>query len=215
MNQRHPVRQSSILLALFVGGCLAAGCAGWPPPPPPPQPVFLTDAKSVTLLPTEALAGRLEMRQLMEARYGGQTFSIEAYVKADTASITMVALSVFFGTEIYSLTFRNAAIEYTAVSFAGALKPEYLVADFQFCYFPAEAVAAMLQAAGLSFTETKTGDGWVREIRDGERRIIAITRKGNTIEYANLLRGYGYTITEAAPGTLPPASPESPPESSP
>ncbi len=194
MNRRQPARLQTILLAF--AALLTAGCAGAPPPGPALKPVYLTDDKAVTLLPTRALDRPIAVRQLMEGHYGSQSYSFEAYVKADAERITMIAFSGF-GTQVYSLTYRDSGIDFTAVPFAGPLHPEYLVADFQLCYFPAKAVASMVDAAGLSFSETPSADGWIREVRDGTKTILSIARRGTTIELENRLRGYGYTIREA------------------
>ncbi len=195
-KRQNTTRRYLLALSIAFGAALASGCAGGPSPARAIRPVFLTNAKSIVLLPTQALGGTVEVRQLMEGRYGSMTYSLEAYVKAGPEEIAMVALSGF-GTEVYSLTYRNSGIEFTAVPFAGNPKPEYLVADFQLCYFPAAAVSSMVGAAGLAFTETKTDDGWRREVRDGDAVVIGVSRRGATIEFENRLRGYGYTIREA------------------
>ena len=70
------------------------------------------------------------------------------------------------------------------------------MADYQLCYFPAPAVKAKVEAAGLGFEEGGQGAGLRRTVRDGSTAIIEIERRDGVLHYRNLLRGYAYHITE-------------------
>jgi hypothetical protein len=162
-----------------------------------PDPVWLTDARQISILPVAALGGRLETRQLIQGIYKGQSYAMDVVIDADAGHFSLIALNGF-GTQIFDLEYDAAGLRYESGLPIGKLKPEYLMADFQLCYFPAGALRGMLEAAGLGFDQEGQGTRWRRTVRDGAAAIIEIERTGSELNYRNLLRGYSYHIQEGS-----------------
>ena len=51
------------------------------------------------------------------------------------------------------------------------------------------------ESYGFTLTETTEGDTTVRKLSKGSTDILTIRKNGNTIELANSLRNYSYTVT--------------------
>jgi hypothetical protein len=80
-----------------------------------------------------------------------------------------------------------------------SLKPEYIVADFQFCFYRADALEAALESCGLALTTERRPGGAegpveARTISDGKKSIIEIEKTKNAVRYRNHVRGYAYTL---------------------
>ncbi|MBN1799474.1 MAG: DUF3261 domain-containing protein [Spirochaetales bacterium] len=174
---------------------MTAACAGSPPGTHIPAPVYLTDEKHITLLPTQAVENEFEIYQIIDGYYKSRTYSIEALVQTNLEEINIISFNNL-GTQVYDLAYKNSDMVFHSPQATADIKPEYIVADFQLCYFPRSAVESMIREAGLIFEEIPQPDGWVRRILDGAQLIIHIQRKGNDLNYKNHLREYGYTIRE-------------------
>jgi hypothetical protein len=141
------------------------------------------------------------MAQQITGSYGNQEWVMEAWVQADGARINMTLFNSFGGT-LGDLSFQDQEIHFTSGVLPGSLKPEYILADFQFCFYKPEALAAALEDAGLTLvTERQAAeDGGRRETRaifDGKKRIIDIEKTPSLVAYTNYLRGYAYTLEGA------------------
>ena len=74
------------------------------------------------------------------------------------------------------------------------MKPEYIVADFELCYYKAEAVRGMLDRAGLGFCEMRKDSSLFRTVTSGSDTIVTIERTRENLHLKNHLRGYEYNI---------------------
>jgi hypothetical protein len=157
--------------------------------------VFLTDKKCISLLPPKAAEESIEIYQLIDGYYKSQTYSIQALVSINFEEINIIAFNNL-GTQVYDLAYKKSGIVFNSSYTTDHIQPEYIVADFQLCYFPHAAVESMIRESGLIFTEISQSDGWTRSITDGPQLIIQIQRKGTVLNYKNYLREYGYTIQE-------------------
>ena len=77
----------------------------------------------------------------------------------------------------------------------GKIKAEYIIADIQLCYFDMAVLKPHFESYGFTLTETTEGDTTVRKLSKGSTDILTIRKNGNTIELANSLRNYSYTVT--------------------
>lgn len=161
-------------------------------------PVYLTDRAKYTLLPPADIAVPLDHYQRISGTYGGQEFSFDAWVAADDRELVMAILSPM-GTSLGELSFGEGGLSFSSAFFPPTLKPEYVVADFQLCFYRVDAVSQALKNCGLGFrTEGPMNDpggsAEIRVVSDGNRDIIEIEKTKNAVRYINHVRGYAYTL---------------------
>ena len=154
---------------------------------------YLTDNSKFILLPPRGIEQAMDMAQYISAEFRGQSYFLNAWVKADENAMEMT----FFyemGASIGDLSYRDGAVHFSSAVFPRAVlrafKPEYILADFQLCFYDPFLLGKALEDGGL-----------VLEIQDGNRRIlrgneviINIIKTGNTVRLENHLRGYAYTL---------------------
>jgi hypothetical protein len=138
------------------------------------------------------------MAQQISGNYGNREWVMEAWVQADDTQINMTLFNSLGGT-LGDLSFRGQEIHFTSGVLPASFKPEYILADFQFCFYKPEALAAALKDAGLTLVTDRisTEDGGYRETRtvfEGKDRIIDIEKSPSSVTYTNHLRGYAYTL---------------------
>jgi len=189
------MRTPVFFILLIVTVVLPVSCAGVSVVKQKYDPVFLTDDKYVNPLPTQGMKKKLEVYQIIDGYYKSQTYSVEALVQINPDEINIVTFNSL-GTQVYDLAYKNSGLVFNGAPSTTKIKPEYIVVDFQLCYFPSSVVKPMIRKAGLVFQETVLPDGWIRSIRDGKQLIIRIRRNGNSLSYKNHLRGYGFAIQE-------------------
>jgi hypothetical protein len=192
----YRLRRGAGLLAGALALCLS-GCQTMHDPSQSRQvsPVYLTDTTAVQLLPPSASGGAFESYQQIEGSYRGQTYYLEAFVQSSGERFIMVAFNSF-GTKVFEVEHTAGGVRFSASVSPGNMKPEYILADYQLCFFPFEAVRRNLAGAGLTFQEKKDGDVLVRTVSAEGRTIIEIRRTAREVRYVNLLRGYRYIVRE-------------------
>jgi len=151
--------------------------------------VHLTGSSKYILLPPGDIENPLDMAQQISASYKGREYSLNAWVKADETGMEMSLLNEL-GAHMGELSFRNGLVSFSSPVFPSSLKPEYIVADFQLCFYNAMALRKALKDCGLSFEET----GNSRRILQGKTLVIEIEKKPDTVRLVNHLRGYTYTL---------------------
>jgi hypothetical protein len=82
---------------------------------------------------------------------------MDTWVQANERGITM-ALFNSFGAEAGYLAFTGEAVSFFSQVFPSSLKAEYIVADFQFCFYRVDLLSRALKDSGLKL---------IVEIRDG------------------------------------------------
>ena len=164
------------------------------------SPVYVTDQARYVLLPPSNIETPLDMAQQITGKYGKQEFLLDAWVKADEGELT-IALFNALGADMAQLSFDGAGISLVSSVFPPAVKPEYIAADFQFCFYRVDVLVSALKASGLTLTtdiqDTLDGGKEVRTIYSGNKQIIEIVKTGEMVQYANFLRGYSYTLRGA------------------
>jgi len=88
------------------------------------------------------------------------------------------------------LSFRDGLVSLSSQVFPKSMKPEYIIADFQLCFYSAAALRKAVEDCGLSFDNS----GNSRRIFKGKTVIIEIEKSRNTVKLTNHLRGYKYTL---------------------
>jgi len=155
-------------------------------------PVFLTNNSAYVLLLPKDIEKPMDNYHLISTAYRGQTYVINAWVKADRAGMEMTLINEF-GANIGELSYRNGIASLSSAVLPQTIQPEYIVADFQLCFYNARALHKALENCGLSFEETRTG----RRIFEGKKVIIEIIKGPHTVRLVNHVRGYAYTLEGA------------------
>ena len=94
------------------------------------------------------------------------------------------------GAAMGDLSYTDGLVDFSSRIFPSSLQPEYIVADFQLCFYDPALLRQALEACGLSL-ETQVN---TRRILSGRDLIIEIERTHNRVRFVNHLRGYAYTI---------------------
>lgn len=178
------------------------------------SPVYVTNTSKYAVLPTAAMDGVVDGVERMTAAFGGQgqSFDFDVYVISDAGQLSMTVFNEF-GTTMASLFYDGVSLDFDSAVFPKSLKAEYIVADFQFCLYRADELAAALAKIGVDFEVTRGSgdDGSATETRVLSKKgkiISKITKicapKGEggaeipvSVRYENFLRGYSYTLTGA------------------
>jgi hypothetical protein len=159
--------------------------------------VAITDRTRYFLLPPSAIGEALDMPQQITGRYGEQEFIMDCWVQANERGIT-IALFNSFGTEAGYLAFTDGAVSFFSSLFPPALKAEYIVADFQFCFYQVDLLSQALKDSGLTLVvEIQDGGGENREVRTifaGKKPVVEIVKTKSAVSLQNFLRDYSYTL---------------------
>jgi len=131
----------------------------------------------------------MDSAQRVSASWQGTDYSFNAWVKADKEGTEMTLLNEL-GVSMGELSYRDGLVSFSSQIFPKSLKPEYIVADFQLCFYNTTALSSALKQCGLVFKNT----GNNRCIIKGKTVIIDIERNDNTVRLVNHLRGYTYTL---------------------
>lgn len=172
-------------MILLLAGCVSTRHAG---------KVYVTDGTQVDLLPTGDMEGTVDAMHLLAGSYKDRSFSLDAYVFADSNKVSMTIMTTM-GNTIATLSYEGDRITNASSTVSGIPFPaEYLFFDFQFCYYRADALKELCDAAGLTFTESEKDGEVHRTLSDGPLTIATVDKRGDGLFFSNQLRGYSYTI---------------------
>ena len=151
--------------------------------------VYLTDSARYQLLPPQAIEQTLDMAQYITASFQNQEYYLNSYIRADE---TGMELSFFneLGASLGELSYRDGLARFSSSVFPQALKPEYIIADFQLCFYNPQLLHEELEHSGL----TLVIDGTTRRILKGNNIIIEIEKNPGIVSFTNFLRKYRYTL---------------------
>jgi hypothetical protein len=173
------------------------------------SPVYVTDRGKFVLRPPSDLEKPLDMAQRISGSYGGAEFIMDAWVRADETRIAMAFFNSL-GATMGDLSFSEGTLSFSSSFLPSSVKAEYIVADFQFCFYRPGALSRALKNGGLRLSVESgirpDGSGaasreeWAgerRTIYEGDKRIIEIEKTASLVRYTNYLRGYAYTLEGA------------------
>jgi len=181
-------------LHLLLGGVLVCVCscvsgtAAREDKPVTPH-VWLSDSSKYILLPSEDIENPLDGHQRVSASYDNRDYYLNAWVKADATGLNITIINEL-GANMGELSYRDGKVSFSSSMFPSSLKPEYIVADFQLCFYKAPALRRALEDCGLSFEDNWTS----RRILKDKTVIIEIEKTRNVVKYVNYLRGYLYIL---------------------
>ena len=174
--------------------------------------VYITDTKAVSLLPPSAMAGSLDGIQLFTGSYGTQRFSFQAYTRADGEGISMTLLNEM-GITLATFSYSKDGTNFQSAYLPDSIRAEYMLMDFQNCYYDADALRDHYAAAGLRFACSREAGREYRRIFDGghagsrqdgtdgplhliEEIIREKTAEGERLTIQNSLRSYRYELLQ-------------------
>ena len=178
-----------LLLTLFVSCATATTC-------PLRYPVHVTNARVVDLLPPEDMVSPIDALYMFTASFGTSSFYMQAFIQANEGGMFINLLNDF-GSDMGTLTYTGNELSLASAVLPASLKAQYIVADIQFAYYDADAVAESLRRAGLDFIVTKDDGMELRRIMNGKKCIEEISITSSSVSIINHLRGYEYHLTEA------------------
>ena len=173
---------------------------------PGTAPVYYSDNRSVALLPTAAMTEKLDMPQHLRGEFTQQdgslkSFEGDSWVRANDTTLSIILFSGF-GTTIAEITYGKDSVHFeSSVMDVEKMKAEYVLADFQVCFYPYKALKDNFEEAGFVFEESRgstNGEAardYVRTLKDGSTLVLTAERKGKEITLVNSLRHYSYHIT--------------------
>lgn len=169
---------------------------------PGTAPVYYSDNRSVALLPTSAMTEKLDMAQHLRGEFTQQdgslkSFEGDSWVRANDTTLSIMLFSGF-GTTIAEITYGKDSVHFeSSVMDVEKMKAEYVLADFQVCFYPYKALKDNFEEAGFVFEESRSGANldYVRTLKDGNTLVLTAERKGKEITLVNSLRHYSYHIT--------------------
>jgi hypothetical protein len=157
-------------------------------------PVYITNSRAIYPLPPSDIKTPLDEAQLLEGTYGNQSFSLESWTIANDS---LISISLFnsIGASFGSLFYSKDSIFFNS-SFIKSkqIKPQYIVTDFQLCFYKTEPLQKMYSKHGLLFFEKIQKDTIIRGVIDQKDTIIKITNNPEMTLFKNHLRNYEYRI---------------------
>ncbi|MDR2758566.1 MAG: DUF3261 domain-containing protein [Spirochaetaceae bacterium] len=165
------------------------------PPESPYAPVYLTKQARYILLSPGDIEAPMDLGQHITGTYGEREFILDAWTEADENRVTMAFFNTL-GVGMGDLSFDEGRLFFSSAFLPPQISAEYILADFQFCFYRAEAVAEALERAGLTFKVEKA-EGAALEVRtifEGNTLIIKIEKGISSVVYTNYFRRYAYTL---------------------
>lgn len=156
--------------------------------------VYYSDSRYIQLIAPQNSGISVEENQQMTGTYGEKNFSGESWMLLNDSVVHMMLFSSM-GNTIAELVYTNDSLAFNSKWMnAEKMKPEYIIADIQFCYYPAPVLEKNFKAAGFAFAENQNGDILFRTLSDGNTLILKMEKSGNKIRLENVLRHYSYQI---------------------
>jgi len=101
--------------------------------------VYLTGGSKYFLLPAGYIENTMDTAQRVCAKYDGKDYFFNAWAKADTVGIEMILLNEL-GVNMGELSYKGGLVSFSSAVFPKSLKPEYIIADFQLCFYNTSAI---------------------------------------------------------------------------
>lgn len=159
--------------------------------------VYVTNTKSVSLLPPSSMKGSLECYEYFSGSFGNQTFAMNCFFSSDNEGITILMLNDF-GVQMGVITYDGESAVIDSSLFPSNLKVEYILLDIQNAYYNAEELSKHYKNFKLNFAQEISEDGIItRKIMNKKNLIEEIIINKKSIVIKNHLRGYQYELTGA------------------
>lgn len=155
---------------------------------------WLTDTSKYALLPPACIEKNIDMAQHISASFQGQDYYFNAWVQANETEMSITLLNEM-GAAMGEIAYRDGTAHIASQVFPESLKPEYIIADFQLCFYNPQPLGEALKQCGLVLeTEGESHRVETRRILKRKEIIIEIEKNKNEVNFINHLRGYRYTL---------------------
>ncbi len=180
--------------AFLVGAVFVAGCSSQRSLVGSSARIFYSDERSVPLISPRENTLFTEENQHLSGTFGDRSFSAESWMLLND-SVIHVMLFGNIGNTLAELVYTKDSVSFeSSVMDVSKVKPEYILADIQFCYYSKEVLERNFSAAGFSFVEERERDVLTRKLLENGRPILRMERTANRISLKNELRNYSYLI---------------------
>lgn len=156
--------------------------------------VYYSNSKSGELISPEFFENSLEENQQMQGHYGEKKITGMSWMQLNDSLIHLMIFSSM-GNEIANLVYTKDSLIFTSKWMdAKKVKPEYIIADIQFVYYPKNVLEKHFKKVGLEFKELKNEDVFVRTLSENDTLLMKMEKSKNQIRFENLIRKYEYQI---------------------
>ncbi|MCL2179251.1 MAG: DUF3261 domain-containing protein [Proteobacteria bacterium] len=182
----HP---SPWLLLLLLPSWL--GCPAHSPQNGPPA-VYFSNQASFSPLPPQYIEKPMDMLQRISGSHGDKHFHMSAWVKANNEEMVMEFWGDM-GNSLGTFHYNHQGLHFSSSAFPQHFRPEYVLADFQLCFYSPMALRNALGKLTL-YTQQPTSGVEIRRLYEGETCLVEIEKTPHRVHYKNHLRGYAYSI---------------------
>ncbi len=181
-------------LLFLVGAVLAVGCSSKRAFVGSSARVFYSDTRFVSLISPQENSFFTEENQHVSGNFGNRNFSAESWMRLNDSTIHLMLFGNL-GNTLAELIYTKDSVSFkSSLLDVKKIKPEYILADIQFCYYPKEILERHFRDAGFSFVEEKREDVLIRKLLENGTLILEMEKKANRILLKNELRNYSYSI---------------------
>ena len=136
----------------------------------------------------------IEENQQMTGSYGDKKFSGNSWMLLNDSLIHVMLFSSM-GNVIAELIYTQDSVFFNSRWIdSDKVKAEYVIADVQFCYYPAKILSENFQKAGLHLRESQEGSSLRRSLSEGKSEILVMEKSKGRIRFENKIRNYRYQI---------------------
>lgn len=181
-------------LLFLVGALLAVGCSSERAFVGSSAQIFYSDTRFVSLISPQENSLFTEENQHISGTFGDRSFSAESWMRLNDSAIHLMLFGSL-GNTLAELIYTKDSVSFKSSLFDGKkIKPEYILADVQFCYYPREVLERHFRNVGFSFVEERQGDVLTRKLLENETLILKMEKTAKRILLKNELRNYSYSI---------------------
>ncbi len=181
-------------LLFLVGALLAVSCSSERAFIGSSARIFYSDAHFVSLISPQENSFFTEENQHILGTFGNRSFSAESWMRLNDSTIHLMLFGNL-GNTLAELIYTKDSVSFkSSLLDVKKIKPEYILADVQFCYYPREVLERHFQAAGFSFVEENRENVLTRKLLENETLILKMEKTAKSILLKNELRNYSYSI---------------------
>lgn len=160
--------------------------------------VFYTNSTFVKLLPTQSISKSLNMRQHVIGNFynanGNKSIEADVLVVANDSLVRLYIMGQL-GLSIGEILYAKDTVHFeSSVIDTDKLKAEYVLADFQFCFYDKTELKKNFEMNKFSFVEEAHENYFERTLLQNNKVILVAKKDGDKIELKNYVRNYSYTI---------------------